>query len=390
MFTHWVSALLLATALQASPPDSDAIAAPTEDTASLAEAGDPDALFEIAWYDFTQQTASGGTPDPMVMNRVQEQLGRAGDQGHGPSLNLLGTITENGYGLPPNPGAALVLYRLAHEAGEPAGSLNLATRLLTASTAPEDTAEAVSILQQLAGDNDAPEARMLASGYLGYAQAYGLGGLEPAPQAGIEGLETALSADPDNAVFHFMLAGLYERGPDGEPDMASALAHYRAAAEAGHGQAAWLLGMRYLEGIGTAPDPEEAFRYVSMAAEAGSEDGMLSLAVMYALGQGTPADPAVARGLYWQLASAGNAHAMRGLGGMLLFGEGGEAEPARGYALISMAAEAGDSIAQQMVGSLAPQLPDTPDWNDAVDEQKRWFQETSGLHPGDIYGAQSD
>jgi len=389
MFAHWVSALLLATALQASPPDNDAITPPTDETIGLAEAGDPDALFEVAWYDFMQEIGSGDMPDPAVMNRVQQQLGHAGDQGHGPSLNLLGTITENGYGLPPNPRAALVLYSLAHEAGEPAGSLNLATRLLFSNT-PEDVAEGVSILQQLVADAGAPEARIPATGYLGFAQAHGVGGLEADPQAGIEGLETALAADPGNAVFHFMLAGLYEQGADGETDMASALAHYQAAAEAGHGQAAWQLGMRYLEGAGTEPDPEAAFRYVSMAAEAGDEDGMLSLAVMYALGQGTPANPANARGLYWQLASVGNAHAMRGLGGMLLVGEGGEAEPARGYALIALAAEAGDSMAQQLLVSLAPQLPDTHEWTDAVAEQRRWFLDTSGLQPGDIYGAQSD
>ncbi|BDW98392.1 tetratricopeptide repeat protein [Maricaulis maris] len=363
-------------ALAATPPP-DAV-----------DATDTDTAFEVA-LDRYIALIEAEPIDPVEAARLREEVAYLADGGHGPALNLLAIITEQGVDRPANPQAAYALYRLAAQAGSPDAAINLAVRDIGSDDAAAQAAGIASLDALLIREDVSDTQRALVNGYRGWALAR-TQQADPADTAtAISLLEGGLLADPGNAAFNRALAELLEPLAATAAERVVVLDHYQRAGEAGDGRAAWKAGMMHLDGSLGEPDPVEALRWVNVAAIAGLDDGLISLAVMHAIGQGTPVDGPRARALYADVAMRGNAHALRALGAMLIFGEGGPAEPARGVALLELAADAGDQLARRILDDIAPQLPDTTAWTGAVLDARSSFLRDANLAPSDLYGAQT-
>jgi hypothetical protein len=70
----------------------------------------------------------------------------------------------------------------------------------------------------------------------------------------------------------------------------TAFKEFMEAAEQGHAEAQFYLGLMYLEGIGVLKNYAEAFKWFRMAAEQGHAGAQTSLGAMYASGRGVPRD----------------------------------------------------------------------------------------------------
>lgn len=328
---------------------------------------------------------------PEAAARIRDRTAALADTGHGPALNLLAVMTEDGLAQPANPQAAYALFRLAAETGSVDGRLNVALRDLW-SQEPTRMSEGRAALETLATQDVLPDGfDALLTGYRGWADVHRPDADNPPDLSTARArLETGLAADPDNGWFNWAMADLLSHAPPAVQDRAIILDHYQRAALAGQGRPAWIAGMMHLNGDGTPPNAEAAFRWINLAAIAGLDDGVISLAVMHAVGQGTPVDAERARALYTEVAHRGNAHAIRGLGFMLLYGEGGPADPPYGIALAELAAEAGDEMAIQLLDQLRPQIPDDPQWRDQVSGAKAAFLDAAGLSVDALYGAQTE
>ena len=385
MFVSIFGALAVLLAQSSALPPVDGTTGPDPAVEARAEAGDPEALFQIALYRM-ESLSLAGTPDPAEADAIRDLLNRAADQGHGAALNMLGTIAgSDGSG---DMATAIAYYERAHAAGEPGGSVNLGVALLHADS-PADQQRGIAILSRFSERDDVDQRLTgIASGYLGYAASVGAGGQAIDYDSGLQLLLLGHEVDPENSDFSYLLGRYYESGAAGPVDLAAAAQSFIAAGEAGHAIGAWKAGMAYLSGSGVEVNELEAFRFMNLSARNGYDRGMISLAVMNATGQGIPVNGERALEWYGNAAALGNAHAMRAQGLMLLLGEAGEAEPATGYALLSMAAGTGDAIAAAVIEEVTPQLPDTPEWVASVEAAQTRFLDTNGLAQADLYGAE--
>ena len=149
-------------------PSGGAVAAtPTPDAVG---ATDTDAAFEAA-LDRYIALIEAEPIDPVEAARLREDVAYLADGGHGPALNLLAIITEQGVDRPANPQAAYALYRLAAQAGSPDAAINLAVRDIGS----DDTAaqaEGIASLDALLIREDVSDTqRALVNGYRGWARA---------------------------------------------------------------------------------------------------------------------------------------------------------------------------------------------------------------------------
>jgi uncharacterized protein len=69
-----------------------------------------------------------------------------------------------------------------------------------------------------------------------------------------------------------------------------AIGWYRKAAERGHADAQYNLGLMYYDGQGTPLDPSEASRWFRKAAEQGLADAQFNLGLLYAHSRGVEKD----------------------------------------------------------------------------------------------------
>ncbi|HET6520999.1 MAG TPA: hypothetical protein VFG47_14435, partial [Geminicoccaceae bacterium] len=114
--------------------------------------------------------------------------------------------------------------------------------------------------------------------------AYGLGALGIAALLALQGAAAA-GADPEalrraaaegDAGALFQLADMHERGEAVGHDLAAAAALLRLAAERGHAEAQYRLGLLYAGGLGLPEDRVESHRWLSLAADA-DPDGTAGL-----------------------------------------------------------------------------------------------------------------
>ncbi|MBM3845990.1 MAG: sel1 repeat family protein, partial [Verrucomicrobia bacterium] len=87
-----------------------------------------------------------------------------------------------------------------------------------------------------------------------------------------------------DAIAQYELATRLSEAP--VPDQIGAFSWFKKAAEAGHLQAQYSLGVRHLNGQGTDPNLVEAVRWLNEAAERGHPGAQDSMGVRYATGQG--------------------------------------------------------------------------------------------------------
>ncbi len=290
--------------------------------------------------------ASGEVSTPAFRAAVSIVLSDAAS-GDAESMNYAGVLMQRG--LATSERSAEDWYRAAIGSGDKATSEAAAINLALMLYVTEGRAsEARSLLEAI----ESPEQHLLpmVHGYLGYDYLTGVGG-DADQEQGRAFLNSAVAFGFSNAFILERYAEFWLNPPEGverRPDRADEL--FRRAIDAGSVNAAWRLGMLFLD-IGR---PEtEAYRLVSWAADQGDTQAMISRGVMLALGQGVEANPVEARDWYLRAARAGSAHAFRSLGGMWARGEGGDTNIALGFALLDMAAAAGDELAVQVVERLA-------------------------------------
>ena len=99
-----------------------------------------------------------------------------------------------------------------------------------------------------------------------------------------------LAADQGHADAQFELGVKYETGEGVPQDDAEAVRWYRLAAEQGYVGAQHNLGFAYRTGAGVPQDDTEAVRWFRLAAEQGHADAQFALAVGFAEGLGVSQD----------------------------------------------------------------------------------------------------
>ncbi len=146
-----------------------------------------------------------------------------------------------------------------------------------------------------------------------------------------------------------------------ETGLASALRWYTMAAEAGHHDAQYLIGMMYFNGRGIPRDVELGCTWVERAAQNGYARAQMQLAVLYSVGQGKPKDFAEAVRWYERAARGGLALAQYNLAVMLSKGQGCDPDPSAARGWFEKAALQGLRNAKAALRTIEPLPATSPD-----------------------------
>ena len=124
------------------------------------------------------------------------------------------------------------------------------------------------------------------------------------------------------------------------------------AANRGHENAQFQLGMHYLRGDNVARDTNAAYHWFTEAAKKNVAGAHFNLALMHERGDGIPANLQSAIRWYTTAADLGNANAQQNLGIKYLVGDQIAANTSKAMALITRAATAGLRNSQLLLGQL--------------------------------------
>jgi TPR repeat protein len=146
---------------------------------------------------------------------------------------------------------------------------------------------------------------------------------------------------------------IYDEGQGIPKDDSEAVKWYRKAAEQGHADAQYNLGVMYYKGQGVPQDYTEALKWYRKAAEQGHADAQYILGIRYSNGQGVPQDDTEAVKWYRKAAEGGNAHAQFRLGLFYYRGVLGVSQDyAKAVKWYRKAAEQGNLDAQLELGDM--------------------------------------
>ncbi len=129
-------------------------------------------------------------------------------------------------------------------------------------------------------------------------------------------------------------------------------AQLRAAAAAGDPQAQFVIGTRYLDGVGVGRDLRQAAIWYEHAANQGYAPAQYRLGSMYEKGRGVTKDADLARIWYQRAIGRGNVKAMHNLGVLYAEGAFGEQDLASASQLFAQAAKHGLRDSQYNLGIL--------------------------------------
>ena len=147
------------------------------------------------------------------------------------------------------------------------------------------------------------------------------------------------------------LGSSYERGINGyERDASMAAYWYRRAAENGHTEAQYNLGVMYSWGNGIPANHEQAVYWVRKAAEKGYHQAEDHLCFLYFAGKGVQQDYKQAFGWGIRAARAGMAYSQWAVACMYYYGNGVERDYKQAAHWCREAAEQGYSVAQNNLG----------------------------------------
>ncbi len=107
-----------------------------------------------------------------------------------------------------------------------------------------------------------------------------------------------------------------------EGNIPLAVKEFRAAAEQGHADSQFNLGLMYEQGIGVSKDEREAIAWYQKAALQGNSNAQYNLAVLYENGRGSDVNFAEANHWYRKAAVQGDGLAIGNLGMLYLRGQG--------------------------------------------------------------------
>lgn len=202
---------------------------------------------------------------------------KAAEAGLPLALYFMGTMTQQGLGIPANEADAMNWYRQAAAAGVRAAQARWGAALLSGRGVQRNIVEGESWLRR-----------------------------------------AALAGDVDAAA---MIGDLYAGG-HGLPNPAEASAWYTRAAEGGHAAAARALGMLRMGGLDK--DPDEAARWMRQGGDGGDETARSALSDLVLAGRGTPDDRMRVRAWFQEAADRGDPVAAFNLAVCLFEAVGGE------------------------------------------------------------------
>ena len=168
-----------------------------------------------------------------------------------------------------------------------------------------------------------------------------------------ECLPLAQTGDRDAA---FILARVYAKGVEGEPDWIKAVEWVKISAANGHPEAAYNLAIAFERGKGTPRDIAKAIEYYHLSAEAGNGKAMRNLAALYEKGEFVSQDLAFAFELFQRSAETGLSDSQLKTGIMQLNGIGTKRNPIAARYWFDSAARAGHHQAQLALGVLLIEL----------------------------------
>jgi hypothetical protein len=260
---------------------------------------------------------------------------------------------------PDYPLAAGLARRAAH-AGSPEAKALLAAILRLAPWSAEDGDDAVAL------NREAAQAGW-PMGQLGHAMTMLQEGTDASTRVANGLLSAAAASGLPTA--HFLFAAMAETGTGMLPDMAVAVTHYRAAAEAGHNGAKTRLGLALLTGRGTRRNLVEAETWLRRAANHGDALAAATLGDFHASPERDPANLEEAAHWYRLAAEHDYPGAARQLARIIATGAEGQPDPTEIATWLETAIERGDTAAWPELGgviasaSLPPaQLPALHDW----------------------------
>jgi TPR repeat protein len=121
-------------------------------------------------------------------------------------------------------------------------------------------------------------------------------------------------------------------------NMPLAYKEFRAAAEEGHSDSQFNVGLMFEQGIGVEKDEKEAIVWYGKAAEQGNVLAQYNLAVLYENGRGTAVDFAQANEWYRKASAQGDPLAIGNLGMLYVRGQGVKENTIAGLALLLVSA----------------------------------------------------
>lgn len=165
------------------------------------------------------------------------------------------------------------------------------------------------------------------------------------PARAQDGDELAIAtrlAEAGHAAGYYRLGRVYELGTDVAKDMFEAARNYRVAAEKGHVDAQYALGLILSGAVPQSPhDAHESFTWFQKAANQDHPMASYFLAMCFESGNGTAPNPALAFEWYRRAAQGGNAAAMNALSRMYATGAGIRVNLPNAYAWNEVAAASG-------------------------------------------------
>ena len=235
---------------------------------------------------------------------------KAADSGDAHAMVQLGSMYEDGKGLPSDIDEAVTLYRSAVEAGSSQGMYRLGLLFLSGHGVSKNAETARSYLTKAADGGVVPAMAALGKFYLD----------EKTYDDAVTWLGKAADAGDVNAMVG--LAGLYSSGTGVTADAKRAVSYLRKAVDAGNSAAMVALGQMYLSGTGVPKDADTAQSLLQQAAASGDPGGLIAAAdALVASGKGDAALP-----LYQKAADAGNGDALVRIGDLYSLGKNGVAQ----------------------------------------------------------------
>ena len=236
------------------------------------------------------------------------------ERGDAEAQFILGTMYDDGEGVPQDHAEAVQWYRRAAEQKLAVAQFMLGLMYAEGEDIPQDHAEAIRWYRRAAEQGYAD-----AQFNLGFMYRKGYGVLQDYARAA---RWYRRAAEQGHTGAQFNIGFMYDNGYGVPQDYAEAARWYRRAAEQGHADAQFNLGFMYDNGEGVPQDHAEAARWYRRAAEQGDAVAQFNLGVMYDNGEGVPQDYAEALRWYRRAAEQGHAGAQNNLGLMYEDGAG--------------------------------------------------------------------
>jgi len=140
-------------------------------------------------------------------------------------------------------------------------------------------------------------------------------------------------ADSDEVAGYYRRGRVYELGREVDKDLFEAARQYQLAAEQGHVEAQFSLGLLLAGAVPDSPrSPRKSFEWFSEAAQQGHTRAAYFLALSYQTGTGVEANSEMAFEWYRRSAKDGNGEAMNALARMYAAGAGIRLNLANAYA----------------------------------------------------------